>query len=194
MKPTRYCGEAYDRALSEFIIEKGYADKFWSGTTYNKYIYMSSGVSSDPKCITLRHDSNYTENGKYIAFNSDGIQLKTISLTCEEVTSERYPAISAVHTRNENIPNVKKFLPDSADLWDQYVQRGLINVAMEMIKEKAGLNSTNCYPLRLGTYYWSSAEYNGLFAWNCESKNATIAYYNKTTENFVRPSFAITVS
>lgn len=194
LKPTRYCGEAYDRALSEFIIEKGYADKFWSGTTYNKYIYMSSGVSSDPKCITLRHDSNYTENGKYIAFNSDGIQLKTISLTCEEVTSERYPAISAVHTRNENIPNVKKFLPDSADLWDQYVQRGLINVAMEMIKEKAGLNSTNCYPLRLGTYYWSSAEHNVLFAWNCELKNATIGANNKTTENFVRPSFAITVS
>lgn len=193
LKPTRYCGEAYDRALSEFIIEKGYADKFWNGTTYNKYIYMSSGVSSDPKCITLRHDSNFTENGKYIAFNSDGIQLRTISLTCEEVTSERYPAISAVHTRNENIPNVKKFLPDAADLWDQYVQRGLINVAMEMIKKKAGLNSTNCYPLKI-SYYWSSAEYNVLFAWNCESQYATINGVNKTSENLVRPSFAITVS
>ena len=203
LQPTRYNGEAYDRALSEFIIEKGYADKFWSGTTYNKYIYMSSGVSSDPKCITLRHDSNYTENGKYIAFNSDGIQLKTISLTCEEVTSERYPAISAVHKRKETMTNAKKFLPDASDLYDQYVQHGLINAAMKNIISKTTnaidgngpFTGANCYPLKLGLYYWTSAEADAMNAWYLATSYARpYSWYGKWFNCYVRPSFAITVS
>lgn len=139
LKPTRYFGEEYYNALSQFI-------------------------------------------------SGGGILL--------DGTSANYPAHKYVY--EYKFGNKKGFLPDAADLWDQYVQRGLMKKSFDaLVAASSSKTDSNCYPIKPENhyYYWSSAESTATHAWCLSTYDASVGYWDKWNyPSFVRPSFAITVS
>ena len=139
LNPTRYFGEEYYRALSDFI--------------------SGGGVLLDG-------------------------------------TSENYPAHKYVY--EYKFGNKNGFLPDAADLWDQYVQRGLMKKSFDaLVSASSSKTESNCYPIKSENlyYYWSSAESTKTHAWCLSTYDASVGYLVKwQNPSFVRPSFAITVS
>ena len=118
-----------------------------------------------------------------------------------KTSTDKYDAIDYVNmydidgksTTPANEANKICFLPDGADLWDQFTQMYLIKKACDkIIAGGGGYTTGNCYPMRDGTSYWASAEYSSTNAWYCYTNNAYLGiWYDKWGSRYVRPSFAI---
>lgn len=110
-------------------------------------------------------------------------------------TSENYPAHKYVYEYKFGKKN--GFLPDAADLWDQYVQRGLMKKSFgALVAASSSKTESNCYPIKPENhyYYWSSAESTKTHVWCLSTYDASVGYLGKWhSPSFVRPSFAITV-
>ena len=84
------------------------------------------------------------------------------------------------------------FLPDAADLWDQFVMRHLIKKAIDKIVDGGGgYDTSNTSPMRDGTYYWGSAELSQSYAWYCTTYCASVYRSSKWNSYYVRPSLAL---
>ena len=113
--------------------------------------------------------------------------------------TDKYDAVEFVNMYNltshgsGSAANKRCFLPDGADLWDQFTQKYLILKACDKINAGGGGYSTsNCYSMRDGAYYWASAETSSTLAWDCNTDRAYLLHwYNKWASYYVRPSFAI---
>ena len=113
--------------------------------------------------------------------------------------TDKYDAVEFVNMYNltshgsGSVANKRCFLPDGADLWDQFTQMYLIKKACDkIIAGEGGYNTGNCYPMRDGTSYWASAEVSSTLAWFCYTTSAYLRHwYGKWYSYYVRPSFAI---
>ena len=92
-----------------------------------------------------------------------------------------------------SVANKRCFLPDGADLWDQFTQKYLILKACDKINAGGGGYSTsNCYSMRDGVGYLASAERNTNSVWRCSTISAALGIQGvKWIGDYVRPSFAI---
>ena len=162
-------------------VDVGYNRYVWtdennvslSATRYNGEAY-SKAIN---EWRVANNMATYTEETGYIATDTDV-----------------YLAIDYVNTYSNNgMKSQICFLPDAADLWDQFVMRGLIGKGInKVIAGGNGYSSSNCYPLRENTAYLSSAEYSSTIAWSCYTNLSTLGTYGKWSSYYVRPSFAIT--
>ena len=112
--------------------------------------------------------------------------------------TDKYDAVEFVNMYNltshgtGTTANKRCFLPDGADLWDQFTQKYLILKACDKINAGGGGYTTgNCYPIRDGSFYWTSAENVTTNAWCCRTTSALFYYSGKWVVLPVRPSFAI---
>ena len=113
--------------------------------------------------------------------------------------TDKYDAVEFVNMYNltshgtGSTANKRCFLPDGADLWDQFTQKYLILKACDKINAGGGGYSTsNCYSMRDGTGYWASAELSSTYACCCYTNYALLSiWYLKWYSGYVRPSFAI---
>ena len=113
---------------------------------------------------------------------------------------DKYDAIDYVNMYNlaTNSPDKKVtnkccFLPDGADLWDEFTQKYLIQKACDkIIAGGGGFSTSNCMSMRDSTVSWASAETSASGAWGCNTYNSYLGNWNgKWNNNYVRPSFAI---
>lgn len=166
--------------------------------SYNKYTWSSHGL--DATLNPTRYNGEaYTKAindwrvSKNMATLVDGVYTKT--------DTDKYDAVDYVMSYNgvegtnvqELGANIKPFLPDTADLWDQFTMKYFIQKMIDYVIAKGnGYTSSNCSSMRDGTYYWASAEYGGTRAWICNTYGAYCANWgSKWGSGYVRPSLAL---
>ena len=195
---TRYNGEAYSKALLKFVFEKGYATNVTTDT-YTSYSVVTSLPTSASDMVTtnIYYMVDSSDDNHYIAYVVNVSTMKedsSLDVYLNKLESDRYPAITYCNTYSTNgITAGTCFLPDGADLWDQFTQRHLINKATaKIISGKNGFTSSNCYPMRDGSDYWASAGYISSDAWRCGTYSAGLGASSlKWVSYYVRPAFAI---
>ena len=164
---------------------------------YNKFTWDEEGATA------TRNTTRYNGEAYTKAINDWRVDKNMATYTEEsgylKTGTDKYDAVEFVNMYNltshgsGSVANKRCFLPDGADLWDQFTQKYLILKACDKINAGGGGYSTsNCYSMRDGTYYWASAELSSTLAWFCSTNNAYLYYwYNKRDSFYVRPSFAI---
>lgn len=212
LNATRYDGEAYFDALRKWVFASGYyldalpvGGEFVFATA--KDIYTTYEIISSTADVTtlnavatriyfLMGEDEFTYNA--YTWNTSTTELERNSsydANLKTMSSTRYPAMQQVNQYSSNGADHtgKCFLPDAADLWDQFVMRHLIKKAIDKIVDSATKYTTsNAYPMRDGTYYWASAEYSQNGAWYCSTFIARVDYGNgKWSSSYVRPSLAL---
>lgn len=164
---------------------------------YNKFTWDEEGAKA------TRNTTRYNGEAYTKAIN-DWRVTKCMATHTEgsgylKTDTDKYDAVEFVNMYNltshgtGTTANKRCFLPDGADLWDQFTQKYLILKACDKINAGGGGYSTsNCYSMRDDTYYWASAEGSSTNVWFCFTYNACLDYwYNKWNSRYVRPSFAI---
>ena len=158
---------------------------------YNKFTWNSDKTSA------TRNNTRYNGEAYSKAINkwrvTNGMATYDEENGYVKTSSDKYDAIDFVNNYSQNgISKQQCFLPDSADLWDQFTQKYLIQKACDkIISGGGGYSSSNCYSMRDGTYYWASGEGSTTRAWGCYTSNAYVIAINKWNSNYVRPSLAI---
>ena len=169
--------------------------------SYNKYTWSVDGSTATLN-PTRYNGEAYTKAindwrvSKGMATLVDGIYTKT--------STDKYDVVDYVMAYNgvegTNVQQlgsgIKPFLPDTADLWDQFTMKYFIQKIIDyVIAGGNGYTSSNCYAMRDGTYYWASAENSQTTAWVCNTGNALCGYWGgKWNSYYVRPSLAIDVA
>lgn len=194
-RATRYNGEAYSKALLKFIFEKGYASNVTDATkaTYSVVTTLPTSNLSTSHIYFLANSSDSNKYDAYTVSVNTCERNETYDVTLNNITSDKYPAISYCNTYNNGVDTGTCFLPDGADLWDQFVQREMIDMSIDkVIAGGGGFTTSNCLPMRNNTWYWASAEGSSTGAWGCYTYHATVDRWNaKWVSGYVRPSFAI---
>ena len=117
--------------------------------------------------------------------------------------NDKYDAVEYVMSYNgiegtnvQKLDEYKPFLPDAADLWDQFVMKYFIQKIINyVIAGGNGYTASNCASMRDEANYWASAEGSQTFAWSCSTLNTYVHYYyNKWVSRYVRPSLALDVA
>ena len=111
-------------------------------------------------------------------------------------SSDIYPAFDYIDTYNSGISNKYCFMGDAADLWSQYLLYHLFKKACDKIVANGnGFTSGNCYPIRIGTWYWNSAETSQTNAWYVGTGTCYVNKWglNKWRSGYVRPSLAFAI-
>ena len=212
---TRYDGEAYHDALRKWVFQNGYyltaTPVTVDGTTTFNFATAVSGTFTTYSIISTEGDvssanadatnlyfiRDTSNEFLYHAYKWNGSALvadATLDANLKTMQSSTYPAMSQVNAYSQNgITQGDCFLPDAADLWDQFVMRHLIKKAIDKIVAGGGSYTTdNTNPMRDGTYYWGSAEYSQSGAWLCSTSNAYVHYnLGKWLSIYVRPSLAL---
>lgn len=168
--------------------------------SYNKYTWDENG--SIATLNTTRYNGEaYTKAindwrvSKGMATLVDGIYTKT--------DTDKYDAVDYVMSYNgiegtnvQRLDNYKPFLPDGADLWDQFVMKYFIQKVINyVIANGNGYTTSNCASMRDGTVYWASAETSQTVAWGCSTNLANVyGWYIKWVSVWVRPSLALDVA
>ena len=164
---------------------------------YNKFTWDEEGA------IATRNTTRYNGEAYTKAINDWRVDKSMATYTAEsgylKTGTDKYDAVEFVNMYNltshgsGSVANKRCFLPDGADLWDQFTQMYLIKKACDkIIAGEGGYTTGNCYPMRDGTYYWASAEGSSTGAWYCSTTNAYLSgWSNKWSSLYVRPSFAI---
>lgn len=161
---------------------------------YNKYTWNEDGENATLN--TTRYNGEaYTK-----AINDYRVEqgMASYDEVSGYVATERdcFEAMNYVMTYSLNgeFSTQNCFLPDGADLWDQYVMKYLLQKAIDKIIDGGGgFSSSNAYSMREHTAYWASAEVSATEGWFCDTDDYLIGYWaNKWTFMYVRPSFAIT--
>lgn len=154
-------------------------------------IWASQLNAEDVTTITNTSDTNVAY--KSTRYNGEAYNNAIGEfITNKGYTDDRYQAYNYCKTYNDGIDGVTCFLPDAADLWDMYGERELILKATTKIINGGGFTTSNCYPIRVGTWYWSSAEGSASGAWSVYTSSASVyAWYNKWLSNYVRPAFSL---
>lgn len=164
---------------------------------YNRDIWsVDSEGNYSTSLATIRYNGEaYTK-----AINewrvSQGMATYDESSGYTATSTDTYNAVNYVNTYSQNgITSQTCFLPDGADLWDQFTMKYLIqSVIDKVIAGGGGYSSSNCNSMRNSTWYWASAEGNASGAWICYTYNATLnGWHFKWISSYVRPSFALTV-
>lgn len=163
---------------------------------YNQYTWNNDKTQATLSATRYNGEAystaiNELRVAKGMATYTDGKYVKT--------DTDVYDAIDYANTyKQSNGGNTEGqcFLPDGADLWDQFTEKYLIQRACDaIISGGGGYNSSNCYSMRDGTYYWASAELNNQQAWVCYTSSAHVnAWKSKWGGSFVRPSLACSPS
>ena len=169
--------------------------------SYNKYTWSVDGSTATLN-PTRYNGEAYTKAindwrvSKGMATLVDGIYTKT--------STDKYDVVDYVMAYNgvegTNVQQlgsgIKPFLPDTADLWDQFTMKYFIQKIIDyVIAGGNGYTSSNCYAMRDGTGYWASAEYSQTVAWLCYTGNALCGNWDgKWISYYVRPSLAIDVA
>ena len=116
--------------------------------------------------------------------------------------SDIYKAVDFVNTYSLNGVQAQRcFLPDGADLWDQFTMKYLMQKACDaIVNGGGGYNGTNgsaeanVYSLRDNAWYWCSAESSSAGAWRCNTGYAYLSGWGaKWDSYYVRGSFAIAI-
>ena len=158
---------------------------------YNRYTWStdSDGNYTATRAATRYNGEAYTE----ALLNWQVSQGYVDDITDITSTSSTiYRAVNYCYIYSSNGTSKGQcFLPDGADLWDQFTMRNLINKACTAIISGGSHTSSTCYPMRNGTGYWASAEYSSTNAWNCYTYYAYLNVSIKWGSGCVRPSFAI---
>ena len=164
---------------------------------YNKFTWDEEGATA------TRNTTRYNGEAYTKAINdwrvTKGMATHTEGTGYLKTGTDKYDAVEFVNMYNltshgaGSTANKRCFLPDGADLWDQFTQKYLILKACDKINAGGGGYSTsNCYSMRDGTSYWASAENSSTIAWYCYTSNAYLyIWHNKWGSGYVRPSFAI---
>ena len=164
---------------------------------YNKFTWDEEGATA------TRNTTRYNGEAYTKAINDWRVDKNMATYTEEsgylKTGTDKYDAVEFVNMYNltshgsGSVANKRCFLPDGADLWDQFTQKYLILKACDKINAGGGGYSTsNCYSMRDGTFYWASAESSSTYAWDCYASNAGLGlWYSKWYSLYVRPSFAI---
>ena len=164
---------------------------------YNKFTWDEEGAKA------TRNTTRYNGEAYTKAINdwrvTKGMATHTDGSGYLKTGTDKYDAVEFVNMYNltshgtGTTANKRCFLPDGADLWDQFTQKYLILKACDKINAGGGGYSTsNCYSMRDGTSYWASAEGSSTVAWGCGTHNVGLGlWYGKWGSICVRPSFAI---
>ena len=164
---------------------------------YNKFTWDEEGATA------TRNTTRYNGEAYTKAINDWRVHKNMAKYTAEsgylKTGTDKYDAVEFVNMYNltshgsGSVANKRCFLPDGADLWDQFTQMYLIKKACDKINAGGGGYSTsNCYSMRDDTLYWASAEGSSTGAWYCNTLNAGLGiWYYKWGRSSVRPSFAI---
>ena len=166
---------------------------------YNKFTWDEEGATA------TRNTTRYNGEAYTKAINDWRVHKSMATYTEEsgylKTSTDKYDAIDYVNmydidgksTTPATEANKICFLPDGADLWDQFTQMYLIKKACDkIIAGGGGYTTGNCYPMRDGTGYWASAEGSSTDAWHCSTYNALLnGWGSKWLDIYVRPSFAI---
>lgn len=196
---TRYNGLACSKALLKFVLEKGYGSNVLK-EGYTSYSVVTS-LPTDVKDmvstnIYLMVDEN--DDNHYNGYKVVGSEMKAdeaMDVYLNKLTSDRYQAITHCNTYSANgINSGECHLSDATDLWDMLVEKEWMNKACEkVIAEGGGFSTSNCYPMRDGTWYWASPEYSSTAAWLCYTNYCYVFAHYKWGSPYVRPSLAIAV-
>lgn len=211
----RYNGEAYTRALNQFVVNKGYSDiedaPLPDGYSYFKVVAdtIPEGAEYKDFVITELPDEAAQEaemvyfimeegqHSKYSAFVPQGGTWVDLSDYSYIVNSDRYTAVSYANTYNTTIEYFNPgdcFQPDGADLWDQFVMRDWFNdIITNRIIASGTHTSSTARVMRTGTGYWPCAENSSTGAWACATHTATVSTGSKWNNYYVRPSLALIV-
>ena len=170
-----------------------------TAVAYNSYTWDESGSTTlNP---TRYNGEAYTKaindwrDSEGMAELVDGVYTKN--------DSDKYDAVEYVMSYNiapgigsQDVDILTPFLPDAADLWDQFVMKYFIQKIINyVIAGGNGYTASNCASMHDGTYYWASAEYSQTHAWYCRTYGANVNYYhNKWGSLYVRPSLALDVA
>ena len=164
---------------------------------YNKFTWDEEGATA------TRNTTRYNGEAYTKAINDWRVDKSMATYTAEsgylKTGTDKYDAVEFVNMYNltshgsGSVANKRCFLPDGADLWDQFTQMYLIKKACDkIIAGEGGYTTGNCYPMRDGTDYWASAEGSSTVAWYCGTGRAHLYdWYGKWGSGYVRPSFAI---
>ena len=164
---------------------------------YNKFTW------DDDATVATRNTTRYNGEAYTKAINdwrvTKGMATYTEGTGYLKTATDKYDAVEFVNMYNltshgtGSTANKRCFLPDGADLWDQFTQKYLILKACDkIIAGGGGYTTGNCYPMRDGTYYWASAETSSTHAWRCYTLIACLyGWGSKWSSVYVRPSFAI---
>ena len=164
---------------------------------YNKFTWDEEGATA------TRNTTRYNGEAYTKAINDWRVSKNMATYTEEsgylKTNTDKYDTVEFVNMYNltshgsGSVANKRCFLPDGADLWDQFTQKYLILKACDkIIAGGGGYSTSNCYSMRDGTAYWASAEYSTNYAWYCSTDSALLKNWrNKWNSICVRPSFAI---
>ena len=164
---------------------------------YNKFTWDEEGATA------TRNTTRYNGEAYTKAINDWRVSKNMATYTEEsgylKTGTDKYDAVEFVNMYNltshgsGSVANKRCFLPDGADLWDQFTQKYLILKACDKINAGGGgYSNSNCYSMRDGTVYWASAELSSTSAWICYTNYAYLyGWYRKWDSSYVRPSFAI---
>ena len=167
--------------------------------SYNKFTWDGDGTAA------TRNATRYNGEAYTKAINdwrvSNGMATYSEESGYVKTSSDKYDAVDFVnmynltsHGSTGTAANKRCFLPDGADLWDQFTMKYLIQKAIDKITAGGnGYTSGNCYSMRDRTRYWASAEASSTSAWGCFTRNAGMGYWSsyKWNSGYVRCSFAI---
>ena len=159
---------------------------------YNKFTWNNDGTSA------TRNATRYNGEAYTKAINDwrvdKGMATYTAEAGYKKTGTDKYDAVDYVNEYSQNgVDRQKCFLPDGADLWDQFTMKYLIQKAIDkIIAGGGGYSSSNAYSMRDDTWYWASAESSSTGAWHCNTNLARVnGWYDKWGSGYVRPSFAI---
>ncbi|MCD8207098.1 MAG: leucine-rich repeat domain-containing protein [Bacteroidales bacterium] len=210
----RYNGEAYSRAINQFVVARGFSDigdqTLPTGYTSYKVVVDTTITSSENFVITSLPDASSAEANTVYFSMDDGATSRYSAYVAESgawvnqsdydyiVNSSRYPAVSYANTYNTQVSAFASgdcFLPDACDLWDQFCMRDWLNdiITNRIVVHETGTTGT-AGTIRTGTFYWASAESSSTGAWCCYTTSASLSNYSKWNSLYVRPSLALTLS
>lgn len=170
--------------------------------SYNDYNW------NDERTVAILRSTRYNGIAYTKAINdwrvSKGMATKSTKNDVDVYTktdTDKYDAVDycmdwnwVTNTKHSGLPeklrkNSTPILSDASELWDQFVQRGLIEKAYAKIRP-----NVSCIQFRTGAWYWTSGEYSSASAWGCSTSYAGI-YYNFPQWNtfYVRPALAFYV-
>ena len=167
-------------------VEVGYNNYTWdtngSKATLNQTRYNGEAYS---KAV---NDFRVSQGMATSSLTHDGRTVYT------KTSTDIYDAFDYVCTYSANgADNQSCFLPDGADLWDQFTMKHLIQKACDkIIAGGGGFSSSNCFSMRDGAWYWASSESGSSNAWHCGTYNAHLHNWGgKWATDYVRPSLAL---